>query len=98
MDDIRFEWDPAKAATNLRKHGVSFEEAQTAFLDDHALIVDDPEHSTDETRFVLLGLSASLRMLVVVHVDRTDRGTLRLISARQATKPERATYIERLRR
>lgn len=98
MDDIRFEWDPVKAATNLRKHGVSFEEAQTAFLDDHALVVDDPDHPTDETRFVLLGLSASLRMLVVVHVYRTDRGTIRLISARQATKSERATYFERLRR
>jgi uncharacterized DUF497 family protein len=77
---------------------VSFEEAQTAFLDDDALIVDDPEHSTEQTRFVLLGLSASLRMLVVVHVYRTDRGTIRLISARQATKSERATYVERLRR
>jgi uncharacterized protein len=97
MDDIRFEWDPVKAATNLRKHGVSFEEAQTAFLDDHALIADDPEHSTDETRFVLLGLSAPLRMLVVVHVYRTDRGTIRLISARQATKSERETYFERRR-
>lgn len=98
MDDIRFEWDPVKAATNLRKHGVSFEDAQTAFLDDHALVVDDPDHSTDEPRLVLLGLSASLRMLVVVHVYRTDRGTIRLISARQATKCERATYFERLRR
>lgn len=77
---------------------MSFEEAQTAFLDDDALIVDDPEHSTEQTRFVLLGLSASLRMLVVVHVYRTDRGTIRLISARQATKSERATYVERLRR
>ena len=98
MDDIRFEWDPVKAATNLRKHGVSFEEAQTAFLDDHALIIDDPEHSVGETRLVLLGLSASLRMLVVVHLCRTDSGSIRLISARQATKSERATYFERLQR
>jgi hypothetical protein len=98
MDDVRFEWDPAKSASNLRKHGVSFEEAQTAFSDDHALVVDDPEHSMDETRFILVGLSASLRMLVVVHVLRTDRGAIRLISARQATRSERTTYYERLRR
>ena len=98
MDDVWFEWDPAKAASNLRKHGVSFEEAQTAFTDDHALVIDDPQHSTDEARFILLGLSASLRMLVVVHVLRTDGGAIRLISARQATRSERATYFERLRR
>jgi uncharacterized protein len=79
MDDVRFEWDPVKGAANLRKHGVSFEEAQTAFVDDDAL-------------------SASLRMLVVVHVLRTDRRAIRLISARQATRSERATYFERLRR
>jgi len=97
MDDVRFEWDPVKAAVNLRKHGVSFEEAQTAFLDDHALIVDDPDHSAAETRFVLLGLSATLRMLVVVHVCRTDPETIRLISARQATRSERAAYFVRLR-
>jgi uncharacterized protein len=98
MDDVRFEWDPAKAASNLRKHGVSFEEAQTPFLDDHALVVDDPEHAADEARFILLGLSASLRMLVLVPVLRTERGAIRLISARQATRSERATYFERLRR
>jgi uncharacterized protein len=98
VGDVRFEWDPAKAAGNLRKHGVSFEEAQTSSLDDHALVVDDPEHSADEARFILLGLSASLRMLVVVHVVRTERGAIRLISARQATRSERTTYFERLRR
>lgn len=98
MEDLRFEWDPGKAAINLRKHGVAFEEAQTAFLDDNALIVDDPEHSADESRLVLLGLSASLRMLVVVHVYRTDQGTIRLISARRATRAERATYVMRLLR
>jgi hypothetical protein len=98
MDDLRFEWDPVKAVINQRKHGVAFEEAQTAFLDDSALIVDDPEHSGDESRFVLLGISASLRMLVVVHVHRTDRDTIRIISARRATKSERATYVMRLPR
>lgn len=98
MDDLRFEWDPVKAAINLRKHGVAFEEAQTAFLDDDALIVDDPAHSANEARFVLLGLSASLRTLVVVHVYRTEQGRIRLISARRATKAERATYVMRLPR
>ena len=98
MDDLRFEWDPVKAAGNLRKHGVTFEEAQTAFFDDNALIIDDPEHSADESRFVLAGLSASLRMLVVVHVNRINRGTIRIISARRATKAERATYVVRLKR
>jgi uncharacterized protein len=98
MDDLRFEWDPVKAAINLRKHGVAVEEAQTAFLDDSALIVDDPEHSGDESRFVLLGSSASLRMLVVVQVHRTGRDRIRIISARRATKSERATYVMRLQR
>jgi uncharacterized DUF497 family protein len=98
MNDLRFEWNPVKATINLRKHGVTFEEAQTAFLDDNALVVDDPEHSADEARFVLLGLSASLRMLVVVHVCRVDRDTIRIISARRATKAERATYVMRLHR
>jgi hypothetical protein len=83
---------------NQRKHGVAFEEAQTAFLDDSALIVDDPEHSGDRSRFVPLGIKASLRMLVVVHVHRTDRDTIRIISARRATKSERATYVMRLPR
>lgn len=98
MDALRFGWDPAKALINLRKHGVAFKEAQTAFLDDSALIVGDPEHSGDESRVVLLGISASLRMLVVVHVHRTDRDTIRIISARRATKSERVTYVMRLQR
>lgn len=87
-----------KATINLRKHGVTFEEAQTAFLDDNALIVDDSEHSAVESRFVLLGVSASLRLLVVVHAYRSDRDTIRLISARRATRSERTTYIMRLQR
>jgi hypothetical protein len=98
MDALRFEWDPVKAAISQRKHGVAFDEAQTAFLDDRALIVDDPDHSTDRSRFVLLGVSASLRMLVVVHVHRADRDTIRIISARRATKSERATDVMRLPR
>jgi hypothetical protein len=93
---LRFEWDPAKARLNLRKHGVAFEEAQTVFADEHALIIDDPEHSADETRLVLLGMSAGLRILVVVHVCRAAPDMIRIISARRATRSERATYAKRL--
>jgi hypothetical protein len=96
MSEPRFEWDPAKAAANERKHGVSFAEAETVFSDDHALLLDDPDHSSvDEERFVLLGLSAGLRVLVVVHCDRAPDDTIRLISARKATPPERRQYTAR---
>ena len=94
MDDLRFAWDPRKAAANLRKHGVSFLEAQTVFADDQALLIDDPEHSTTEERFVLLGMSLGQRLLVVVHGYRAADGLIRLISARKATRPERAQYEE----
>jgi uncharacterized DUF497 family protein len=97
MSDLAFEWDAAKAAANLRKHGVSFQEAVTVFSDDRALLIDDPDHSTGEDRFVLLGLSAALRALVVVHCYREAQDTIRIISARQATRPERATYETRWR-
>ncbi len=95
---LRFEWDPAKAAENLKKHGVGFEEAQTVFYDDHALFLDDPDHSTAEDRFLLLGLSDKPRILVVVHCFREDAETIRLISARKATAGERTRYTERWRR
>jgi len=77
----RFEWDPRKARENLRKHGVSFEEAVTAFSDDEALL-----------RFVLLGLSGALRLLTVVHCYRVDDEVIRVISARRATRSERVQY------
>ncbi len=92
MEDLRFEWDPVKARANLRKHGVSFEEAQTAFADEFALVVDDPIHSDHEARFVLLGLSARLRLLMVVHCYRAAPEVIRLISAQPATPSERAQY------
>ncbi len=89
---ITFQWDPAKAATNQRKHGVSFEEAVAAFADPMSLTIADPDHSVGEQRFLLLGRAASGRLLVVAH---TDRGaTIRLISARAATRHERKTYEE----
>ena len=90
MPGIRFEWDPKKAEANLRKHKVSFEEAQSVFADDHALLIDDPDHSTDEDRFVLLGLGQSL--LVVVHCYRAEGSVIRIISARKADADERSYY------
>lgn len=92
MDDLRFEWDAAKARQNLRKHGVTFDEVQTAFADEDAIIVDDPDHSSTEERFYLLGVSAQLRLLVVVHCYRAEVAVIRLMSAWKATPSERAQY------
>jgi uncharacterized DUF497 family protein len=91
----RFEWDPRKDAANRRKHGISFEEAKTVFADDHALLLDDPDHSVVEDRFILLGLSAAFRVLVVVHAYRERSDTIRIVSARKATKVEQTQYDER---
>ncbi len=96
--ELRFEWDPQKGHTNRRKHGVSFEEAKTVFSDDNALLLDDPDHSDREARFVLLGLSATLRVLVVCHCYRLPGDVIRIISARKADRREQATYAERIRR
>ena len=99
MADLHFEWDPAKASVNLRKHGISFDEAETAFSDEHALVLPDPDHSsTDEERIVLIGLSAALRVLVVVHCERDGGTVVRLISARRATRSERVQYDARRKR
>ena len=92
MKDLRFEWDSKKNATNRRRHGISFEDAQTAFSDEFGLIIDDPEHSEDEARFVLLGISASLRLLVVCHCYRAGGDVIRIISARKADRFESARY------
>jgi len=89
---LRFEWDPKKAAGNLRKHRVSFEDAQTVFADENAKLIDDPDHSEDEDRFVLLGLSSSLRLLVVCHCYRSEGNVIRIISARKAEGHERNSY------
>ena len=97
MPEIRFQWDPAKAQANLRKHGVSFEEAQNVFYDEHALLLDDPDHFDEEERFVLLGLSDRFRVLVVVHAYREQEAVIRLISARKATRTERTRYDARWR-
>ena len=97
MPDLRFEWDERKNAANKRKHGVSFEEAETVFYDDRALFDEDPDEE-DENRFVLLGLSAALRTLVVCHCYREDESIIRIISARKAHKEERRDYDKRWRK
>lgn len=94
MDEICFVWDDNKAATNLRKHGVSFDEAKSAFADECARLIADPDHSIDEERFVLLGLSSELRVLVVCHCYRHSDHEIRLISARKATRHEQQQYRE----
>jgi uncharacterized DUF497 family protein len=96
MSQIRFEWDSRKAASNEKKHGVSFEEAQSVFFDEQALLLEDLQPRHEEERFVLLGLSASLRLLVVVHALR-ERDVIRIISARKATRKETREYEIRLR-
>jgi uncharacterized DUF497 family protein len=93
-----FEWDPRKDAENQRKHGIAFEEARTVFADEHALLLDDPEHSGAEDRFLLLGLSAAFRVLVVVHTYRPPDDTIRIVSARRATKRERQQHDARWHR
>ena len=95
MSDISFDWHDAKADTNRRKHGVSFEEAESVFYDELAKLIPDPEHSQAEDRFVLLGMSEKLRVLVVVHAYRVDDSVIRIISARKATKREQQHYWER---
>jgi uncharacterized DUF497 family protein len=87
-----FQWDRRKASENKRKHEVSFEEAKTAFFDENARVIPDSEHSDDEGRFVLLGLSIKLRLLVVVHAYREDDDVIRIISARKADPSERKQY------
>ncbi|MES2483215.1 MAG: BrnT family toxin [Pseudomonadota bacterium] len=92
MSDLHFEWDPRKATANAKKHGVGFEEAKSVFSDERAKLIDDPDHSEDEDRFVLLGLSGLLRVLVVCHCYREEGNVIRIISARKATSRESRFY------
>lgn len=87
-----FEWDDNKARINWQKHGISFEEAQTVFYDENALLIDDPDHSEDEERFIILGLSSTARLLVVCHCYRASETVIRIISARKATRKETQYY------
>ena len=89
---MRFSWDPKKAAANLKKHGVSFEEASTVFRDTLSVTGSDPDHSVDEIRFVTFGSSVNNRLLVVAHAEENDK--IRIISARLMTRQERRIYEE----
>ncbi|MCK6458717.1 MAG: BrnT family toxin [Planctomycetes bacterium] len=93
--DLRFEWDDRKDVANQVKHRVSFQEASTVFSDASARFMDDPDHSAAEDRYLLLGMSSATRILVVSHCFRDKDDVIRIISARRATRTERATYIRR---
>jgi uncharacterized DUF497 family protein len=92
MTTLRFEWDEQKNLRNQAKHGVSFEEAESVFYDENARLKADPDYSIDEERFILLGFSKKLRLLVVCHCYRDRDDVIRLISARKAERPERKQY------
>ena len=89
---MRFEWDPGKATLNFKKHGVSFDEARTVFFDERARLIDDPDHSDGEDRFILLGLSSAMRVVLVCHCLRGEDQLIRIISARKATPRESKSY------
>ena len=91
---IKFEWDENKNSIKKKKHGISFEEAKTVFYDNNALLINDPEHSETEERFILLGLSKNINLLVVCHCYRCSETVIRIISARKATKNETKQYNE----
>jgi uncharacterized DUF497 family protein len=97
MKRLIFEWDDTKNENNQTKNGVAFEDAQTVFFDESAIQFDDPDHSIDEERFLLLGFSQCLKVLVVCHCYRSDESIIRIISARSATKKEQQVYIRRPR-
>ena len=92
MSTLRFEWEDKKAVANFKKHGVRFEEAKSVFVDERAKLIDDPDHSEDEDRFVLLGLSSALRLLLVCHCYRSEGNVIRIISARKAIAREFKSY------
>lgn len=92
MSNIRFEWDAKKAAANQRKHGVTFDEARTVFFDENAKLINDPDHSDDEDRFVMLGLSSNFRFVLVCHCYREQGNVIRIISARKASTKESKQY------
>ena len=95
---LRFARDDEKDAKNQEKHGVSFDEAESVFSDELALLIGDPDHSDDEDRFLLLGLSSVLRLLVVCHCYRESDEVIRIISARKATRHEQRQYSQRWKR
>jgi uncharacterized DUF497 family protein len=94
MKTIKFAWDENKAQSNIKKHGISFEEAKSVFDDDDARMIPDPDHSEVEERFILLGMSYTLRVLTVVHCYKDEDNVIRIISARKSTKKEQKQYQE----
>jgi len=94
MNDMQFNWNENKAKSNIQKHGVSFTEATSVFDDDAARLISDPDHSEKEDRFILLGISCSLKVLVVVHCYKDEENMIRIISARKATRSEEKQYKE----
>ena len=92
MGTLCFEWDERKAAANAKKHGVSFDEAKSVFVDERAKLIGDPDHSEGEDRFVLLGLSSVLRLLLVCHCYRAEGNVIRIVSARKASAHESKSY------
>jgi uncharacterized protein len=94
MGSLEFEWDETKNRANQQKHGVSFEEAKTVFYDEHAREFHDPDHSGDEDRFIMLGMSFKARVLVVCHCYRAKDSVIRIISARRAVRKEQRAYGE----
>jgi uncharacterized protein len=92
MDKLKFEWDSNKSIINIKKHKISFDEAKTIFYDDNARLIYDPDHSENEDRYLLIGLSSKLNLLVVSHCLRTKNDIIRIISARKATKNESIQY------
>jgi len=92
MNYIRFEWDENKNSSNIKKHGISFEEAKTVFYDENARLISDPDHSIEEERFIILGMSLNLKIIIVVHTYKEKDELIRIISARKATKNESKIY------
>jgi uncharacterized protein len=93
--ELRFSWDPRKARLNERQHGVSFDDAKAAFLDENAILLDDPDHSEEEERFLLIGMCLTAKVIVVSHCLRENETTIRIISARKATPTEGRQYWQR---
>ena len=94
LEQLKFEWDENKNRINKNKHKISFEEAKTVFYDEKALLIDDPDHSEDEERFIIIGESNKANVLVVCHCYRASETVIRIISARKATKTEANQYFE----
>ena len=95
MEELKFEWDPHKNEINKRKHGLSFEAAKEVFYAEFAILFDDPDHSVEEERFLIIGLARSEQICIVSHCYRDNENVIRIISARKATSAERRTYLDR---